>query len=168
MISIIVAYDQNKTIGLNNKMPWHFSKDMKYFKQTTMGHPVIMGRKTFDSIPEQFRPLKGRQNIVLTHNKSYSTKHSQIKIMHSIEEVLQYCQHKECFIIGGASIYRQFLSYADKLYITHIEHSYKGDAFFPEINWQQYKKIYETKETEKGIILRFAIYQKVNSQLPKS
>ncbi|TDO73403.1 dihydrofolate reductase [Halanaerobium saccharolyticum] len=143
-LSIIAAMDKNQLIGKQGKMPWNLPADLKYFKNTTIGAPVIMGRKTFESIGF---PLPGRRNIILTRNKDYAAEGCEI--FHSQEEILDEFleKDKEAFIIGGAEIYKQFLAYSDKLYLTIIEHQFSGDTYFPEIDWQKWDKISEKKGT---------------------
>lgn len=131
MIALIACMDRNRLIGRGNQIPWHLPNDLKFFKQTTMGHTVVMGRKTFESIG---KPLPGRHNIVLTRDRNYRAE--GVEIVHSLEEVLE--REEDMFILGGAHIYEQFMPYADKLYITRIDAEFEGDAYFPEIDtsWQ--------------------------------
>ena len=131
MISIIVAIGKNNEIGKGNALLWHMPADMKYFRETTRGHTVVMGRKTFESMD---RPLPNRKNIVITRDKEY--KREGIEVVHSLEEALALLKgsKEEIFIIGGAEIYKQAINLADKLYITHIDGEDKeADTFFPEI-----------------------------------
>ena len=136
IVSLIVAISNNKVIGKNNKLIWNLPKDMKFFMDTTLGHPVIMGRKNFESIPEKFRPLKYRTNIIITRNKNYEA--LDCKVVHSIEESLNCMDfgNEEVFVIGGGEIYRKFLELdlIDKMYITHIDDFFDGDTFFPDFN----------------------------------
>lgn len=143
-LSIIAAVDKNQLIGNRGEIPWKLPADLKYFKETTMGAPVIMGRKTFESIGF---PLPGRKNIIMTKNKNYTAE--GCKVVHSKREVLNDFleKDKEAFIIGGAEIYRIFLPYSKKLYLTIIEHEFSGDTYFPEIDWENWKKISEKKGT---------------------
>ena len=143
-LSIIAAVDKNQLIGNRGEIPWELPADLKYFKETTMGAPVIMGRKTFESIGF---PLPGRKNIIMTKNKNYTAE--GCKVVHSKREVLNNFleKDKEAFIIGGAEIYRIFLPYSEKLYLTIIEHEFSGDTYFPEIDWENWKKISEKKGT---------------------
>ncbi|NLN41191.1 MAG: type 3 dihydrofolate reductase [Clostridiales bacterium] len=137
MISIIVAMDRNRVIGKNNRMPWKLPADLAYFRKVTLGHTVVMGRKTFESIG---KPLEGRKNIILTRNEEYAKE--GCLVVHSLEEALKMIQdEKECFIIGGAKIYSAFLPYAQKLYITYIDHEFEGDTYFPEINYDQWRMV---------------------------
>ena len=144
-ISLIAALTKNRVIGKNNDLPWHLPDDMKYFMQTTKGHHVIMGRKNYESIPEKFRPLPNRTNIVVTRQKNFSA--PNCIVVNSIEEGLQIAkanQEKETFIIGGAEIYNQGFSQANKLYLTEIQTSLEGDTYFPEFNKNQWKEISRT------------------------
>ena len=138
IISLIVAVAKNRVIGKNNQLIWHLPKDMKFFMDTTIHHPVIMGRKNFESIPEKYRPLKNRNNIIITRNENYTAK--GCVIVHSIEDSIEYVKKNlksdELFIIGGGEIYKKCLEMdiVDRMYITHIETAFDGDTFFPEIN----------------------------------
>jgi dihydrofolate reductase len=140
MISLIVVMDCNRVIGNEGRMPWHLPADLAYFKQLTLGHPVIMGRKTFESIG---KPLPGRQNVIITENKDYQKE--GCTILHSITEALDFCADQEAFVIGGATIYKAFLPIADKLLITLIQESFSGDTFFPEIDEQVWTLVSKTK-----------------------
>ena len=127
MICLIAAVSKNLQIGLHNQMPWHIPEDLEYFKKVTTGYPVIMGRKTFQSIG---RPLPYRRNIVLTRDTNFS--HDQVEVYHTLEDVLQLCQtFSKSFIIGGGEIYTAFLPYADYLYLTLIHKDVEGDTSFP-------------------------------------
>jgi dihydrofolate reductase len=136
IVSIIVAFDLAGTIGFNNNLPWHLPADLKHFKSVTMGHSIIMGRKTFESIG---KPLPGRNTIVITHNKKYH--HEGITVVHSLEQALQQ-QHatNEVFIIGGAEIFNLGLQLSDKLYTTLIHHRFDGDTLFPEIGMSEWEE----------------------------
>ncbi len=123
MISIIVAYANGRVIGRQGKIPWHLPDDLQHFKRITSGHTVVMGRKTYESIGH---PLPQRRNIVLTHSDEIDI--PGFEVVHSKEEVLAL---GDVFIVGGASLYRQFLEVAERLYITEVELDIKGDAFFP-------------------------------------
>ena len=143
MISIIVAIAENNAIGKNNDLLWHIPEDMKRFKQITSGHKIIMGKRTYESLP--YRPLKNRTNIVIS---DIPGDHYEDCVMaYSIEEALEHCtQDEECFIIGGGMVYRQFLPLADKLYITRVDKSFEADIFFPEID----PETWEETEREEG------------------
>ncbi len=136
-VQLIVAMDNERGIGKNNDLMWHLPADMKFFKETTLGHIVVMGRKNFDSIPERFRPLVGRENVILTRNTAYSAENCQV--FHSLEDCLAAYENETeriVFIIGGGQIYEQALQLdcVDELYITHVDHVYGADTFFPEID----------------------------------
>ncbi|MCX6245510.1 MAG: dihydrofolate reductase [Bacteroidetes bacterium] len=135
MISIIVAIAENYAIGKNNDLLWHIPEDLKRFKQITTGHKVIMGKKTYLSLP--FRPLKNRENIVITDNPSDNFE--GCTVVYSIGEALDHCMTgEENFIIGGASVYQQFLPHTERLYLTRVHKVYDGDVFFPEINFEEW------------------------------
>jgi dihydrofolate reductase len=141
IVSLIVAAAKNNVIGKDNQMPWRLPDDMKYFRDKTMGHCVIMGRKNYDSVPEKFRPLPGRTNIIVTRQKDFSA--PGCIVVHSIEEGLEKAKQKnesEAFIIGGGEIFRQALGMADKIYLTKIYRTFDGDVFFPSINMKEWKE----------------------------
>ncbi len=127
MINLIAAMSKNYQIGIHNQMPWHIPEDLKYFKEITTGYPVIMGRKTFESIGH---PLPNRRNIVLTRDTTFAPSH--VEVLHSFEEALTLCHTlPNCFIIGGGQIYKAFLPYADHLYLTLVDLIIEGDTSFP-------------------------------------
>ncbi|MCR4264084.1 MAG: dihydrofolate reductase [Candidatus Roizmanbacteria bacterium] len=137
MISIIAAIDKNRGIGIHNTIPWDIPEDLQHFKKITMGHPVIMGRKTYESIG---RLLPGRTNIVITRNPHYA---GDVKVVHSLDEALSYAQsidQNEVFIIGGEEIFKQSMGKADKLYLTILEGEYAADTFFPDFSSFTLKK----------------------------
>ena len=130
MISIIVAVAENGVIGSDNQMPWHISEDLRRFKAVTTGHPVIMGRKTFESLG---RPLPNRTNVVITRNPSYKV--DGATVVGSLDEALAlFPGDGEVFVIGGGEIYRQAMDIADRLYITRVGTEFEGDTRFPEID----------------------------------
>jgi dihydrofolate reductase len=135
MLSIIVAIAKNNAIGKDNQLLWHISEDLKYFRQVTSGHTVIMGRKTFESIG---KPLPNRKNIVISRTLAPQ---DGITVVPSIAEALQHVSNEtEAFVIGGGAIYRETFPLAQKLYITQVHETYRGDTFFPAINpteWQE-------------------------------
>ena len=143
MISIIVAIAENYAIGKNNDLLWHIPEDMKRFKQITSGHKIIMGKRTYESLP--YRPLKNRTNIVISDIPG--DQYEGCVMAYSIEEALEHCPpDEECFIIGGGMVYRQFFPMADKLYITRVDKSFEADIFFPEID----PATWEETEREEG------------------
>jgi len=140
-LSLIVAMAENRTIGRNNELPWRLSEDLKYFKSVTMGKPIVMGRKTFDSIG---KPLPGRLNIVITRNTDWQ--HPGVKAASSLQQAVAIAveenpQDREVMVIGGEEIYRTALGQADRLYITRVQAKVEGDAFFPEYNESEWQEV---------------------------
>lgn len=157
MISMIAAVAGNGVIGKDNRLPWNLPADMAYFKKVTLGHAVVMGRKTFESIG---RPLPGRRNIILTGNRNYHPENCII--MHSVEEVLEYSRDRDIFIIGGAKAYKSFMNHARMLYITLIDRDFEGDAFFPEIdknNWAVVSQTEWEKDDINGYRYCYIVYR---------
>lgn len=156
-ISLICAMDEKRGIGKDNGIPWHISADFKHFKEVTTGHPIVMGRATYQSIG---RPLPKRTNIVVTRDENFSVDEKyedNVEIFHSLAEAIQYAQQvddQEIFIIGGGQIYQQTIDQADKLYLTIVEGDYQADTFFPEYD-QFDKVIQDEKHTQDGINFRF-------------
>ncbi|MEW4325385.1 dihydrofolate reductase [Rossellomorea marisflavi] len=144
MISFIWAMDENGLIGKDNALPWRLPEDLKFFKRTTLGHPVVMGRKTFESFG---KPLPERENVILTRNVSFS--HDECTVFHHVEEVLAFAEKQkgETFIIGGSNVYEQFLPHADKLYVTTIHHAFEGDTHMAEVPWDEFTLV----SSEKGL-----------------
>lgn len=162
-LSLIVAMARNRVIGHHNKIPWHLSEDLKRFKQTTMGHPIIMGRKTFESIS---RPLPGRENIVVTRNPHFAAE--DVTIVHSLDEALNRCGEQEAFVIGGEQIYREALPQVSKLYLTLIDRDFEGDAFFPEIDFTRDFCVIDESEImrseQEGFPYRFIVAKRNSSE----
>ena len=141
-VSLIVAMDSDRGIGKNNDLMWHLPADMRFFKETTSGHIVVLGRKNYESIPERFRPLPNRENAVLTRNSDYSA--PGCKLFNSLESCLEAYKNESdrtVFIIGGGEIYKQSLALncVDEMYITHVHHSYDADTFFPIFDATQWE-----------------------------
>ncbi len=137
-ISMIAAVGKNLELGKNNDLIWHFKEDMKFFKETTMGHPVIMGRKTFESLP---KALPGRKNIVISANPEY--KADGAEVVTSVEEAIKFAEAEDtdAFVIGGGKIYTEFLPYVDNLYLTEINAECPdADTYFPDFNKSDYIK----------------------------
>lgn len=162
MISLIVAYDKNLGIGKENSLAWKLSEDLKNFKKITENNYIAMGRKTFESIG---RPLPNRKNIILTRDKEY--KQDKCLIVHSVQDILNFSEskpHYEIFIIGGAQIYKEFLPYADRLYITEVNAELTDlDAFFPHWNQQEYKRIGHkefSKDEKNEFSFNFSVFEK--------
>ena len=148
IISIIVAVAKNNAIGKNNQLLWHLPSDMKFFRERTTGHCVLTGRKNYESIPEKFRPLPNRTNIVVTTQKTYNAPGAHV--FGSIEEGIEFARGKnetELFIIGGGEIYRQVMEkhLVHKLYITFIEGDFEADTFFPEIDCTRWTELSRTR-----------------------
>lgn len=136
--SIIVAIDENNAIGKDNDLLCHLPNDLKHFKTVTEGHPVIMGRKTFESLPKGALP--NRRNIVITRNKDLQFE--RCEMVSSIQEAIDLCaDESEVFFIGGGTIYNEAINFADKLYLTRIHHQFEADTFFPAIASSQWKEI---------------------------
>jgi len=135
IISIIVAIAQNGVIGkATGEMSWHVKEEFQHFKNTTFGYPIIMGRKTFETLG---KPLKGRTNIVVSKNKSYKTTYNDVVIKDSIEEAIEYCKlinPEKIFVIGGGEIYRQAILFVDEMVITFMKFEAEGDVKFPQID----------------------------------
>lgn len=128
-LSLIVAMDENRLIGGNNQMPWHLPADLAFFKKTTLGKPIVMGRKTFQSIG---KALPGRRNIVVSRNPEFIAEGCEV--VGGIDAALDLCQCGEIMLIGGATLYAQSINRATCLYVTQIHHCFEGDSWFPEIN----------------------------------
>ncbi len=160
MISIIVAVSDDWGIGKDNELLWHISEDLKRFKRLTTGRSVIMGKKTWYSLPK--RPLPGRRNIVLTDIPGEVIDGSET--VYSIEEALSRCStDEEAFVIGGGSIYRQFMDFADRLYITHVHKKAPADIYFPEIDqkiWEVIEKEEFPASSEQPIPYTYTVYKR--------
>ena len=164
MISLIVAIAQNNAIGKDNDLLWHLSEDLKYFKKTTNERTVLMGRKTWESLP--FKPLKNRRNIVVSSQKDYHIEGAELfddvnKVLEALKE-----EKDEVFCIGGASLYKALLPKADKLYITRVYKDFEADVFFPEID----ENIWEVKrlspmlyDAKADLKFRFEVWERKNS-----
>ncbi len=141
MISIIVATSLNNVIGKNNDLPWYLPDDLKHFSKITKGHTVIMGRKTYESIFKRLgKPLPERKNIIITRNKDFSA--PNCFVFNDTQALLkEFSKDEEVFIIGGAEIYKSFLPFTDKIYLTQINTTCDGDVFFPEIKQGEWKEI---------------------------
>ena len=154
-MNIIVAVDKNWAIGKNNKMMWSIPADMRFFREKTTGHVVVMGRKTLESFPNGL-PLKQRTNIVLSRDKNYQVKGTLV--MHTTEELLEHLKGyapEEIFIIGGESIYRQFLPYCNTAYVTKIDHAYDADTHFPNLDEMPEWEMTEAGEEQTSFDLEF-------------
>ena len=159
MISIIVAFDQNNAIGLNNRLLCHLPNDLKYFKSLTSGHSVIMGRLTYESLP--IKPLPNRHNIVISKTL-IALLPVGCSLVRSIEEACKLCNDdEECFVIGGAQVYRQMMPLAQKIYATRIHHSFQADSWFPEISageWQLQSTVLHAPDEKHAYAYSFEVW----------
>lgn len=155
-VSMIAAVGKNLELGKNNDLIWHFKEDMKFFKDTTMGHTVVMGRKTFESLP---KALPGRKNIVISSNAEYQAQGATV--VTSVEEAIQIAANEEIFVIGGGKIYAEFLPYADKLYLTEIDAECEdADTYFPQFNKSEYIKEIINYYDIDGVEFYHVVYKK--------
>ena len=160
-VSLIVAMAQNRTIGVNNTLPWRCPEDLKHFKALTMGHPMIMGRKTWESLPPKFRPLPGRLNIVVTRNADYVAEGATVA--NALEAAVKVGAGKTAlFVIGGAELYAHTLPHAQRLELTEIDAAFEGDAYFPAFDRAQWREVKrEPGKTEAGLAYAFVTYERV-------
>lgn len=160
-ITLIAAASQNQVLGKDNKLIWHLPKDLKRFKTLTSGHCIIMGRKTFESLP---KALPNRTNIVLTRNPAYQAQDAVV--VHSVEEALEHSKNDgQPFILGGGEIYSLFIPIAHKIELTRIHHNFEGDAYFPKIDPKQWKLIFQEdyyKKEDHPYDFSFLTYIKTN------
>lgn len=157
MLSIIVATAKNNAIGKDNSLLWHISEDLKRFKEITSGHKILMGRKTFESLPGI---LPNRPHIVLTRDYSFTIDSDKVTVIHSLDEVIKEYKNssEEVFIIGGGEIYNLILPYADKVYLTKVKKDFDADTFFPQIdmnNWEIIHKSGDKTDDKSGLIFEF-------------
>lgn len=164
MLTIIAAVAKNNAIGKDNKLLWHLPEDLKRFKEITMGHTIIMGRKTFQSLP---KILPDRHHIVITRNKTFKVEDDRVTVINSIEELLALLKKdEEYFVIGGEEIYRQLLPYAEKMYITAVDDEFDGDVFFPDINHKVWKIVDNAEQLENNtnsLSYRFSTFKRINN-----
>lgn len=164
IISMIAALSRNRVIGKNNDLPWKLPDDMKFFMLKTSKHHAIMGRRNYDSLPEKFKPLPNRTNIVVTHQVNFHA--PGCIVVNSIEKGLEIAKQNnepEAFIIGGAKIYKLGLPYATRLYLTQIQAEIEGDTFFPEFNkndWTETSREHHEKDERHAYSFDFVIYDK--------
>jgi dihydrofolate reductase len=161
---MIAALSRNQVIGKNNDLPWKLPDDMKYFMETTKGHHTIMGRKNYDSIPQRFKPLPQRTNLVVTHQQNFNA--PGCIVVNSVEKGLQLAERSnesEAFIIGGAEIYKLGLPHANRLYLTEIEAEIEGDTFFPTFDrsqWKETSRKHHDKDDRHAYSFDFVVYDK--------
>lgn len=156
-LSIIVAVANHRVIGINNTLPWHLPEDLKRFRALTTGHHIIMGRKTYESLG---RLLPGRTTVIVTRNQAYQV--DGALIAHSLQSALELCKNDdEVFLIGGAELYQDGLKLADKLYLTEVDLTVDGDAFFPEYDmnlWQETS--HEAQTSAQGLVFSYITYER--------
>lgn len=163
-ISLIVAVTENMVIGKDNKLAWHLPDDMNYFSNMTRGHSIIMGRKNWESIPNKYRPLPDRKNIVVTRNEKFQD--DGATVVNSIEEAIEEArssEDEEIFIIGGGEIYKLGFKYVDKLYITEIFAEVDGNTYFPEWDkkkWKEISRISHPSDEKHEYSFDYVIYKK--------
>ena len=155
-LGLIYARARNGVIGKNNTLPWRLPEDLAHFKATTMGQPVIMGRKTWDSLPPKFRPLPGRLNIVVTRNRDWHAEGAQVA--HSVQEALALCSSSTPWVIGGAELYTLALPLAERVVVTEIDADFEGDAFAPPLGpeWREQRR--ETHTAGNGLGFSFVTF----------
>lgn len=137
---IIAAVAKNGVIGKDGDIPWHIPEDLQHFKEKTTGNTVVMGRKTFESLPDSFKPLPDRQNIVLTRS-DFDPENESVVIANSLDEAWEKSENEKVFIMGGAGVYEQTLGEADKISLTEIDEEYEGDTFFPEFDEEKWREV---------------------------
>jgi dihydrofolate reductase len=155
-LTLVVAMDAQRGIGVDNKLPWHLPEDLAHFKRVTLGHPIIMGRKTFDSIG---RPLPKRRNIVVTRNAGWS--HEGVEVAGSLEQAVALAGDEPASIIGGAQIFGESMAIADRMIVTHIDGVYRCDTLFPEIDparWVETAR--EDHRSAEGVAFSFVTYER--------
>ena len=157
IISLIVAIAKNGVIGIKNTLPWHLPEDLKRFQALTMGHHIVMGRKTYESLG---RLLPGRTTVIVTRNKSYRIEGALVA--HSLQDAIQLCKKdEEVFIIGGAELYKDGLQVAERLYITQVDLDVAGDAFFPALDLSHWcETAREAHVSEKGLAFSYLSYER--------
>lgn len=161
MLTIIVAVAQNGAIGKDNDLLWHISADLKRFKQLTGGHTVLMGRRTYDSLP--VKPLPNRKHLILTSDERYPVPEGGLRLpdFAACQAYIEAHPEEEIFVIGGGSVYRQFLPYADKLYLTEVAADFEADTFFPAIAAAEWRPVAEGEwltDEKSGLRFRFVDY----------
>jgi dihydrofolate reductase len=164
ILSLLVAADENNLIGKDNQLPWHLPDDLRYFRNQTWGMPILMGRKTFESIG---KPLPGRKSIVITRNRNWQ--HEGVIVVHSIAEAISRAGElgvKEIFVIGGAEIFKTSLTEANRIYLTRIHHTFEGDAWFPALDageWELSRKRFCPADEKNAWAHTFEVWQRRSS-----
>ena len=162
-LNLIYARAANGVIGINGALPWHLPEDLAHFKRTTLGCPVIMGRKTWDSLPPKFRPLPGRTNVVITRQRDWHDTGAQVA--HHISEAIKMCgqldpQPEQVWVIGGAQIYAEALPMAHRIVVTEINTDFKGDAYAPALGPEWRESARESHTSTTGLAFSFVTYQR--------
>jgi dihydrofolate reductase len=158
MVSIVVAQGSNRVIGVSGGLPWHLPSDMRRFRELTMGHAVVMGRKTYESIPERFRPLPGRRNVVISSGARYDG----AEVFPTLAAAVEACDGA-CFVIGGGQVYAEAMAIADRCYVTDVDHAPDGDTFFPQLpaaDWRCVEESEPLSENDHNFVFR--VYDRVN------
>ena len=162
MLSIIVAKAKNNIIGKDNKLVWSLPADLKHFKELTIGHKIIMGRKTFESLG---RILPERKHIIFSQNPDFRVKDENVEVVHSLLQIQDLIEgEEEAFVIGGAMIYNFLMPYVKKMYVTQIDQEFEGDAFFPVISentWKEISKEKGIKDEENNLDYEFITYERI-------
>lgn len=165
MLTLIAATSTNNALGKDNQLVWHLPLDFKRFKALTSEHYIIMGRKTFESFP---KPLPNRTHVIITRNKNYEAPDGCI-VVSSLEKAIEICpKNEEIFIIGGGEIYKQSIDIADKVELTRVHTTVEADTFFPEIDSEKWKIVFEeqhAKDEKHAFDFTFITYEKINSKL---
>jgi len=158
-LNMIYARAANGVIGKDGSMPWHLPQDLAHFKSVTLGFPVIMGRKTWDSLPARFRPLPGRINVVVTRQLDW---HAQGAVVaHSLSEAIAHCDgHAQAWVMGGAEIYAQALPFAERIEVTEIEADFEGDAYAPVLSQKWHPVARQAHQASDGLKFSFVTYQR--------
>ena len=165
IISLIAARSRNGIIGKNNDLPWRLPDDMRYFMTTTRGHYVIMGRKNYDSLPDAYKPLPNRTNIVVTRQRDFQA--PGCTVVHSLDRALEIALENvesETFVIGGAEIYALAMAQAERLYLTEIDADIQGDTFFPAFDskhWREVSRKHHDKDDRHAYAFDFVIYERI-------
>jgi dihydrofolate reductase len=151
-VSIVVAQGSNRVIGSRGALPWHLPSDMRRFRELTMGHAVVMGRKTYESIPAKFRPLPGRRNLVISSKARYEG----AEVFPTLADAVQACDGM-CFVIGGGQVYAEALGIAERCYVTDVDHAPDGDTFFPQLpdtDWRCVEESDPLSENDHNFVFR--------------
>ncbi len=172
VVSAIAALSKNRVIGKNNDLPWRLPDDMRFFMETTKGHHVVMGRKNYDSLHPKFKPLPHRTNIVITRQQNFQA--PGCIVMHAVEPAIELARKNaddECFIIGGAEIYRLAMPYTTRLYLTEIDAEIDGDTMFPEIagkDWREVSRVHHPADERHVYAFDFVIYERISQEYGKA